>query len=112
MNDSGIVPLKKANTNLEFKIGSETGDNFETKSLSYENNYNYGLKIKPSDLKVVQVNDYELKKFERKLMDDKKIAKRLELSQLIAETLVNCAVRAGSNENITINCVLLPGCNL
>lgn len=118
VNDPAMVSLKY-NADFEFKDSSEIGTNnerldgcFDIKSLSYDNNYNYGLKIKSSDFKVVQVNDYELNKFERKIMDDKKIAKSLDLSQSIAETLVNCAIKAGSVENITVNCVLLPGCNL
>ena len=72
----------------------------------------FGVKIKETDFKAVQVSEYELRKFERKMMDDRNVAKRLDVSQSIAETLASCALKAGSSENITVNCILLPGCNL
>jgi hypothetical protein len=59
----------------------------------------------------VQVTSYDLNKYVRKVMDNQKLAKRLEYSEMLAERLVTSALLAGSDENITVNCILLPGCN-
>lgn len=118
LNDPTKVNLKNS-ANIEFKTRPDTesdaerlSENIDKKSDFSSKSTYHGIKIKASDLKVVQVSDYELDKYQRKIMDDKKMAKKLETSQLIAETLANCALKAGSVENITVNCVLLPGCNL
>lgn len=115
LNDPNRLTLKNS-ANLKFKIGSDVATETErfsdSKSVASAKSDYYGIKIKPSDLKVVQVSDYELNMFQRKTMDDKIMAKKLDLSQSIAETLANCAIKAGSVDNITVNCVLLPGCNL
>jgi hypothetical protein len=64
----------------------------------------------PQCSKGVQVTQYELNRYYRKvMMDDRAMAKRLDYSELLAERLVTSALLAGSDENITVNCVLLPG---
>lgn len=73
---------------------------------------NSSLKITQGGLKVVQVSSYDLNKTSRRMMDDRKSARRLEISEMLAETLVTSALIAGSTDNITVNCILLPGCHL
>jgi hypothetical protein len=67
------------------------------------------IQIKPTSVKGVQVDEYNLKKEERKTMQDRKMAKKLDFAQSLAERLVSSAILAGSTENIAINCLLLPG---
>lgn len=72
------------------------------------------LETKFVDLKYksIQVNDYDIKRFARNVMENREDAKRLELTELVVERLVISALLAGSRDNITVNCVLLPGSDL
>lgn len=71
----------------------------------------HDLEITETDVKMTQVTEAELKANYRDMMPDRKEAKRLEISETIAEKLVTCALVAGCTDNITVNCVLFPGCN-
>lgn len=66
-------------------------------------------KLKPTSLHVVQVNEFELEKFARSNLVNREVANRLDLAESLSELLVSAALIAGSNDNITVNCVLLPG---
>ena len=66
--------------------------------------------LKPVLDKVVQVNKYDINKEIRNLMDPE-VRFKLEFAEMLTETLANCALLAGSSDNITLNCVLLPGWN-
>jgi hypothetical protein len=65
------------------------------------------IDLTPYNVKAAQVTDYDLKKSSLRLMKDRRTAKKLEFSQMLAENLVKCALLAGSVDNITVNCVLL-----
>jgi hypothetical protein len=69
-------------------------------------------RLVPTHSRGVQVTDYDLNKHFRKIMENQRLARRLEYSEMLAERLVTSALLAGSDENITVNCILLPGCNL
>ena len=71
----------------------------------------HDLEITETDVKMTQVTEAELKANYRDMMPDRKEAKRLEISETISEKLVTCALVAGCTDNITVNCVLFPGCN-
>ncbi|CAF0703188.1 unnamed protein product [Brachionus calyciflorus] len=116
-DDSTSNRLLKESAKLEFNDNDDTDPELEYSEKDNSDDDKHSeididLKIKQSDLKVVQVNSYELNKFHRKVMDDRNVAKRLDLSELIVETLVSSALKAGSTDNITINCILLPGCKI
>lgn len=66
------------------------------------------IKLKPTSTHVVQVDDSKLDEFERANMTDRVLAQRQDLAERISELLVSAALAAGSNENITVNCILLP----
>jgi hypothetical protein len=83
-------------------------DSFGQENLQDDMN----AKLVKTGIGSVQVNEYELKKNERDLMSNRVDARRLDFCESLVETLVNAAQIAGSSENITVNCVLLPGCNL
>jgi hypothetical protein len=65
------------------------------------------IDLTPYNVKAAQVTEYDLKKSNLSLMKDRRTARKLEFSQLLAENLVKCALMAGSVDNITVNCVLL-----
>lgn len=65
-----------------------------------------------TSFKSVQVNDFEIRKYSREIMDNKEDAKCLEVSEAIADKLVTSALLAGSNDNITVNCILFSGSDL
>ncbi len=67
------------------------------------------IKITQTDVKCVQVSEHELKKSERMLMEDRVTAKRLDFVEMLSERIVKSALEAGSTENLTVNCILLPG---
>lgn len=62
--------------------------------------------------KSIQVNDFEIKKYLRGQMENRIGAQRLEVSENIVEKLITSALLAGSNENITVNCLLFSGSDL
>lgn len=66
------------------------------------------IKLKPTSTHVVQVDDSKLDEFARANMTDRVLAQRQDLAEGISELLVSAALAAGSNENITVNCILLP----
>jgi serine/threonine protein phosphatase PrpC len=72
--------------------------------------------LNPSKLtnncKMIQCNDYDLRKSQRQTTLSPKLIKRLEISETIVERLVKCSLLAGSVDNISVNCILLPGSNL
>jgi hypothetical protein len=68
-------------------------------------------RVKGSNTQGVQVTSYDLNKYVRKVMENQKQARRLEYSEMLAERLVTSALLAGSDDNITVNCILLPRCN-
>lgn len=65
--------------------------------------------VKLNSLHVVQVDEYEMSKFERANMENSETARRLDLAESLSEMLANVALLAGSTDNITVNCILLPG---
>lgn len=65
------------------------------------------IDLTPYNVKAAQVTEYDLKKSNLRLMRDRRTARKLEFSQMLAENLVKCALLAGSVDNITLNCVLL-----
>ncbi len=62
--------------------------------------------------KNIQVNEQEINKHLRDQMADRKAAKRLEISEALAEKLVASALLAGSKDNITVNCILFSGSHI
>ena len=65
--------------------------------------------VKLNSLHVVQVDEYEMSKFERANMENSETARKLDLAESLSEMLANVALLAGSTDNITVNCILLPG---
>lgn len=57
---------------------------------------------------VTQVNNYDINKEFRKTLEPI-IRFKIEITEKIVERLVASALKAGSHDNITINCILLPG---
>lgn len=85
----------------------------KNESINTSNKYKTSdLNLVHGGVKVVQVNEYELNKTSRKFMNDRVLAKRLDIAEMLSEQLVTSALLAGSTDNITVNCVLLPGCKL
>ncbi len=70
----------------------------------------HDIELTETSFKATQVTENELALNARQLMENSKQAKRLEISEMLAEKLVSCALIAGSTDNITVNCVLFPGC--
>ena len=70
------------------------------------------VKLKQTAFKNIQVYENEIGKNARQLMQDKKEARRLEISELLAEQLVESALLANCTDNVTVNCVLFAACNL
>ena len=70
------------------------------------------VKLKQTAFKNIQVNENQIVKNVRQLMLDRKEARRLEISELLAEQLVESALLANCTDNVTVNCVLFSACNL
>jgi hypothetical protein len=81
----------------------------ETAKEAEKKNY---MLVTPNESKSVQITQYHLKKETRHFMEDRKLARRLDLSELLSERILASALIAGSTENVTVNCILLPGCNI
>lgn len=102
------------NQDLKFDIANMSVErvNFKKDEYSDEENDRERMikcKLKPTSLHVVQVNEFELEKFARSNLVNREVANRLDLAESLSELLVSAALIAGSNDNITVNCVLLPG---
>ena len=91
---------------------SDIFKSFNKSDFQIPQNHIDGVEIIPIDYKGVQVNAHDLNKNSRKFMQDKKTAKRLEISEFLVERIVKSALIAGSKDNITVNCVLFNGSSL
>lgn len=118
-SNSDIYPLRKTHAlmNQKHDLKLDINDikdvtladlNLQIESKKYERE---PLETKFVDLKFksIQVNDYEIRKFTRDVMENREDAKRLELTEHVVEKLIISALLAGSTDNITISCILLPG---
>ena len=106
-----IKPIRNSSSRLSNESANEVIDQLELDKI--ENNEKFKknretIQIKPTNIKAVQVDEYNLRKEERRFMENRKLAKKLEFSESLAERLVSSAIMAGSTENIIINCLLLP----
>jgi hypothetical protein len=70
------------------------------------------LEVVETEWKNTQVTEKDLELNERIFMENRNEVKRLEISEMLAEKLVTCALVAGSTDNITVNCVLFAGTNI
>jgi hypothetical protein len=64
--------------------------------------------IKNTSNEITQVNTHDIEKEFRKYLD-KAVRFKYDITEEISKRLVNSALHAGSDENIFINCVMLPG---
>lgn len=108
LNKGNIKPIRTSSENSNHSISQV----LKSKAFKEHEKAQAHVNVTVGDLKVVQVTSYELNKTSRKFMNDRKTAKRLDISEALSEALVTSALIAGSSDNITVNCILLPGCNL
>lgn len=89
-------------------------NNFDGNYNAMNDPYTYkpDLEVIEREWKNTQVTEKDLEINERALMENRKEVKRLEISEMLAEKLVTCALVAGSTDNITVNCVLFSGTNI
>jgi hypothetical protein len=66
--------------------------------------------FKETQTKFTQVTNNDINREMRNLMEPK-LRSRLELTQILTETLVNTALLSGARKSIALNCALLPGFN-
>ena len=108
-----LKPLKETLSQVSNKSAIEILEQMELDKIEtnemFRKNRPPPLEIKASGIKSVQVDEYRLRKEARNSMDDRKLARKLQFAEMLAETLVTSAMLAGSNENITVNCLLLAG---
>ena len=64
--------------------------------------------LKKSRNEITQVNKHDIDKELRKFMDNA-VRFKFDITEEITKRLVNGALYAGSDENITVNCIMLPG---
>lgn len=71
-------------------------------------------RMKPTSVHTVQVDEYELNKWARRHqqllgVETAAVMRNLDLAESLSEMLANAALLAGSTDNITVSCILLPG---
>jgi len=96
-----IKDLASNDLRLQLNDGSADKENELTETEKFKINF-----------KSIQVNEFDIKNYLRDNMEDRESALYLEASQTIVERLVTSALLAGSNDNITVNCVLFSGSDL
>ncbi len=100
-------PIRQSKSSLEVE------QNFDEQYSLINKPYGvkHDIELIETNFKTTQVNENDLSLNVRELMEDLQKAKRLEISEMLAEKLVSCALIAGCTDNITVNCVLFPRCN-
>ena len=127
-SNSDIFPLnkgqtsatKKQNDDIRFNEQPMTIEDYTKHLLSSINKNNSMLSklsvevelfakklLKDTSNEITQVNTHDIEKEFRKYMD-KAVRFKLDITDEISKRLVNSALHAGSDENILINCILLP----
>jgi len=113
LDRDNLKPIRNRNSISSNNSANEAINQLESNKIETNEKFRKSgespIQIKPTSVKGVQVDEYSLKKEERKTMLDRKMAKKLDFAQSLAERLVSSAIVAGSTENIAINCLLLPG---
>lgn len=66
------------------------------------------MKLIDTQSKFTQVTNIDINHDMRNFMEPK-LRNKLELTQILTETLVNTALLSGARKSIALNCVLLPG---
>lgn len=99
LSDSSAAASNDSSVNL---------DEFDNEKLKKQ--FDHKVDLVPTRTKIVQANHYDIDKEARRTLASK-MAKRVDLTDLITEQLMKCALLAGSTDNIVVNCILLPGSN-
>lgn len=116
-SSSDIYPVRKShavmNRQHDLKLDLNdlrqvTAKDLKTQLKAYDPDKENLLEEKKTEtnFKSIQVNDFEIRKYSREIMDNREDAKCLEVSEAIVDKLVTSALLAGSNDNITVNCIL------
>lgn len=112
LKNTSLGELKPGPIDVETKWPQDLVDMSLIKADNEKLHNAMNAQLKPRSVHVVQVDEYELSRYERECMENRTLAKRLDTAEMLVETLVNAALISGSTDNITVNCLLLPASNI